>query len=73
MFLSTGFNRGSKVLGVLLSSIAHALASLAPKPRPFVRALPPGLPKARADRRPGTGSLALSSHAAFEDLYDPDV
>ena len=32
---------------------------------------PPRPPSARAD--PGTGSQALSSHAAFVDSYDPDV
>jgi hypothetical protein len=31
------------------------------------------VPTASEHCRPGTGSLALSYHVAFEDLYDPDV
>ena len=37
-------------------------------PRP-----PVGARRPPSTRRPGSGSLALSSHAAFEDSYDPDV
>ena len=49
-------------------SIALALDSLVPKPRPFARAVPAGLPSARAD--PGTGSQwchpLTSAHDCFE-------
>ena len=52
-------------------STAPALASLALKPRHFVRAAPAGPPSASAD--PGTGSKALSSHVTFVNFTDPDV
>ena len=52
-------------------STAPALASLALKPRHFVRAAPAGPPSASAD--PGTGSKALSSHVTFVNFTNPDV